>query len=389
MVTRLLKNERGIALLAVLMGIALMTLLVVDFATSAEYGFMSAANQANELRAYYLARSGVSVGLAVLAKDAQTKAIAQQMGGSVGGFPPDSLGDSWASPYPPVKVGGGQFTLSIVDENRKINLNAMIGLVNGAPAVNQKAIAQVGQLLQIVFTEQNIDADPATLTHNILQWIAPAGMNLQGTGGGLNLGFNSALQPRGGPMPTIGDLMLVPGFNEAIFHALLPFVAALPITGQQPGVNAPPPQGGPSSSPTPTPIASASSNGCLPGAGVQVNINTAPPEVIAALEPGLMQNPDLVKELVLARAAAGPLVPNQPGSNTSGYSSPWSAITTAMPCLSQDVFANGQSQYFTITGVGTFAGSRKIVRATFSGYPPPANRGLRGFQGNLISWREL
>jgi len=71
MVTRLRKNERGVALLAVLLGIALMTLVVVDFAMTSGLGFVEAANQANELRASYLARSAIGVGLGLLAVDAE------------------------------------------------------------------------------------------------------------------------------------------------------------------------------------------------------------------------------------------------------------------------------------------------------------------------------
>ena len=63
MVTMLRRNERGVAMLAVLLGVALMTLIVVDFAMTSGLGFVSAANQANELRAGYLARSGINVGL--------------------------------------------------------------------------------------------------------------------------------------------------------------------------------------------------------------------------------------------------------------------------------------------------------------------------------------
>ena len=67
MVTQLRKKDRGVALLAVLLGIALMTLVVMDFAMTSGLGFVSAANQANELRAGYLARSGINVGLGLLA----------------------------------------------------------------------------------------------------------------------------------------------------------------------------------------------------------------------------------------------------------------------------------------------------------------------------------
>ena len=80
MVKRLQKSERGVAMLAVLLGIALMTLVVVDFAMTSGLGFVSAANQANELRASYLARSGINIGLGLLAADARAKQQATDPG---------------------------------------------------------------------------------------------------------------------------------------------------------------------------------------------------------------------------------------------------------------------------------------------------------------------
>ena len=123
MVKRLQKSERGVALLAVLLGIALMTLVVVDFAMTSGLGFVSAANQANELRASYLARSGINVGLGLLAADARAKQQEQT--------PAETLSDPWAVPFPPMPLGGGTVALSIVDEGRKINMNSMIQ--NNAP----------------------------------------------------------------------------------------------------------------------------------------------------------------------------------------------------------------------------------------------------------------
>jgi len=70
------RGERGVALLVTMMALALMTLLVMDFTTSASLGYRAAAGQANELRAEYLARSAVSVGLSLLSTDAQQDALA-------------------------------------------------------------------------------------------------------------------------------------------------------------------------------------------------------------------------------------------------------------------------------------------------------------------------
>ncbi len=232
MVTQLRKKERGVALLAVLLGIALMTLVVMDFAMTSGLGFVSAANQANELRAGYLARSGINVGLGLLAADARTKAQAQ------GQTPVEALTDPWATPFPPIPLEGGTVTLSIVDEARKININSMVQ--NNVP--QPLAIQRVQRL----FTVLDVNVQ---LVQGIVDWITPnTGAGSGGTGD-FYMGLKPPYEPRYGAMPTIADLQMVEGFNEAIFNRVSPFLTVMP----EPGVNA----------------------------------NTAAPQVLAALEPAI------------------------------------------------------------------------------------------------------
>lgn len=317
MVTRLKKSERGVALLAVLLGVALMTLIVVDFAMTSGLGFVSAANQANELRASYLARSGVNVGLGLLAADARAKAQSQTTTSS----PNENLNDVWAAPFPPMPLEGGVVSLTIVDEDRKLNLNAMVQ--NGVQ--NQPAILRIQRLFTIL--DVNVD-----LVQGIIDWITPVGGGALGGGGDYYLGLKPPYQPRYGAMPTMGDLQMVKGFNEAIFNRVSPFLTVMPVT--------------------------------------TVNANTAPPQVLASLEPELMEDQKLVQEIVEARAI-------RPFSQTTDI--------TNLPDLGQigqrlakDVTT--RSQFFTINGTGTYAGARKIITATF-------HRETNGI-GTLAAWHE-
>jgi general secretion pathway protein K len=299
MVTRLKKNERGVALLAVLLGIALMTLVVVDFAMTSGLGFVEAANQANELRAAYLARSAIAIGLGLLAADARSDTQSSS--------PTDTLSDVWAMPFPPMPLEGGTVTLSIVDEARKLNINSMIGQ-NGA--VNA---GQVGKI-QRLFTVLDVNVD---LIQGILDWITP---NSSGDIGGgtaeYYLGLRPPYQPRYGPMPTIADLQMVEGFNESIFNRVSPFLSVMPEAA--------------------------------------VNANTAPPQVLAALEPELTEDQKLVEEIVEARAIR-PF-----GATTDIMNLP--DLANVAQKLSTDVGV--KSTFFTITGTGTYAGARKIITAT-------------------------
>jgi general secretion pathway protein K len=330
MVAMLRRSERGVAILAVLLGIALMTLIVVDFAMTSGLGFVSAANQANELRAGYLARSGINIGLGLLAADARSDAQAQT--------PTDTLNDVWAVPFPPMPLEGGNVSLAIVDETRKLPINSMVK--NGAP--NVLAIAKVQRL----FTILDVNTD---LIQGIIDWITPSGANTSGGGGDFYMRLIPPYQPRYGPMPTIGDLQMVKGFNEAIFNRVSPFLTVMPVQI----VN--------SNNPSALIRAYAAS---------QVNANTASPQVLAALEPELMEDQKIVQEIIEARAI-------RPFSRTTDIMN-LPDVGPVGQRLSQDVVM--RSQFFTITGAGTYAGARKLITATF-------HRETNGI-GTLAAWHE-
>lgn len=320
------RNERGVALLAVLLGVALMTLLVVDFAMTSGVGFVSAANQANELRAGYLARSGISVGLGLLAESARAQTQEKT--------PVDSLNDAWATPFPLMAVGGGSVQLAIVDEARKLSINAMVNQNPGATigqnalgSPNQNAIAKVQRLFMIL----GVNPD---LVQGIISWITPIGAGAAGNSGDYYLGLVPPYQPRYGPMPTIADLRMVQGFNDAVFSQVSPFLTVMNEKG--------------------------------------VNVNTAPPQVLAALEPQWMEDQQIVQEIVEARAIR-PFTQPTDLKNILG--------TAAPPTLERDVTM--QSTYFTITGMGTYAGARRIVSATFQ-RQVQQNTGT----GMLAAWHE-
>ena len=331
MVTRLRRNERGVAILAVLLGVALMTLIVVDFAMTSGLGFVSAANQANELRAGYLARSGISVGLGLLAADARSKEQSQT--------PAETLNDVWAVPFPPMALEGGTVSLSIVDEARKLPINSMVDQYG---TLNQAAIAKIQRLFTILDVNTDLIAD-------IIEWISAGGANAPGGGiAGFYLGLQPPYQPRYGPMPTIGDLQMVKGFNEAIFNRVSPFLTVMPVQIFNPNNPA-------------RMRASATS---------QVNANTASPQVLAALEPELMEDQKIVQEIIEARAI-------RPFSQTTDIMN-LPDVGPVGQRLSQDVVM--RSQFFTISGAGTYAGAREITTATF-------HRETNGI-GTLAAWHE-
>ncbi|HUY18345.1 MAG TPA: type II secretion system minor pseudopilin GspK [Candidatus Binataceae bacterium] len=306
MVTRLKQSERGVALLATLLAIALMTILVVDFTTSSSLGYRSAANQANELRAEYLARSAINVGLALLAQQARVNAAMQK--------PFYALSQPWAMPFPPVPLDGGTASVSIVDDARKLNINELINPRNGA--VNQAVVQILGRLFAIL--QVNPQIIPA-----IVDWLDPD--SIESPGGGAEADYYMRLMPpyapRNGPMPNIGDLRMIRGVDTPTFMLLRQFLTVAPEQ--------------------------------------RVNANTAPPELLASLSPELANDTSLVKEIVEARTRE----PFQNITDISNLSGVGENSDQAMRLLTIT------SSYFTITGVGTYAGARRFIYATFRSSP--------------------
>jgi type II secretory pathway component PulK len=133
-------------------------------------------------------------------------------------------------------------------------------------------------------------------------------------------------------MPTIGDLQMVRGFNEAVFNRVSPFLTVMPVT--------------------------------------TVNANTAAPQVLAALEPELTEDQKIVKDIVEEREI-------RPFSNTTDILN-LPGVGDIGQRLAKDVVV--RSTFFTINGTGTYAGARKIITATF-------HREANGI-GTLAAWRE-
>ncbi|HVC45274.1 MAG TPA: type II secretion system minor pseudopilin GspK [Candidatus Binataceae bacterium] len=298
------RSERGVAMLAALLTISLMTILVVDFTTSSALGYRSAANQADELRALYLARSGIAAGMALLERDA----IADALNNSPGHQPYDALTDIWAMPFPPVPIGGGTVSLVIVDESRKLSINRIYSMRT------QQVDTNYVQVVARLFENIGVSTD---LIPVLVDWLDPDSVE---SPGGAEADYYLQLmppyEPRNAPMPTIGDLRACKGVDDATFAVLSRYLSASPET--------------------------------------LVNPNTAPPEVLAALSPELSNSPGVVKEIIAARMSQ-PFMTVNDFANVPGVGQFAQKI---MPLLTT------RSSYFTIIGEGDFAGARRRVYAS-------------------------
>ncbi len=81
---KLLKDNRGIALLLVLSSLALLSGMVVEFAYNAHVTFNLAFNQKERTQAYYLAESGIQFSRLIISYDKEARKLAEQAGKKLG-----------------------------------------------------------------------------------------------------------------------------------------------------------------------------------------------------------------------------------------------------------------------------------------------------------------
>jgi general secretion pathway protein K len=222
-------GEKGFALVLTLVVTALMVAVAAEMIhqvyvdTSLSRGFRDGQ------QASLLAESGITGGTKLL----QTALSGQSY---------SSLSDKWAQPLK-LEDETGTIEISAVEESGKINLNGLVLPAGDFEPFTQAALKRLGNRLQI----------PEECWSALADWLSSSD---QARSGGAETPYYKTLKPpyaaRNGRLKTLTELSLVKGFTPEIVAKLRPFVT---IYADQPGA----------------PLS-------------QVNINTAPREVVAALD---------------------------------------------------------------------------------------------------------
>lgn len=237
-------GERGIALLLALLTMVLLTVVVTEFTFSTQVQYRRAAMWLNGRRAALLADGGIALASEVLHQD--------RLFGNT-----DALSDIWARELPPIDTGAGMLSVRIEDEQAKLNLNA---LASGA-------LSPAGRRFSNLLAR--LDLDPS-LTSPVADWLdrnRDPGPGVLAAESEWYANATPPYEPRNGPMRSYAELALVRGFTPLVLAKLRRFVTV------------------------------------LPQADVKVNANTAPPEVLRAMDPRL-DDEFLVRRLVETRATS-------------------------------------------------------------------------------------
>jgi general secretion pathway protein K len=223
-------GAKGAALVLAMLLAALASSIVAGLLWHQQLWLRQYDFQRDQSQAQSLARSGIDWARLILQEDARTSSI-------------DHFGEQWAIRLPLTPLDNGEIGGGITDQQGLFNLNA---LVKGG-IVQPDMLARYARLLALLDL-------PAPLAPALVDWLDADGEITPG--GGVEDGYYVALTPprlaANRLLVTPDELGLVAGYSPEVLIRLRPFVTALPAA-----------------------------------ASIAVNVNTAPPEVLAATLDGL------------------------------------------------------------------------------------------------------
>lgn len=199
-------SNKGIALVITLLVLTLLMVIILEFNLGMRVEARAAANFRDDMKAYYLARSGVTFATALLEEDAKTdpKNV-------------DSLNELWAQKIPPIPLGDGFVSIEITDEQGKFSVNK---LDSGFMPVNGPIMRSwMVRLLE----EFELKGE---LAYTIADWIdknddeeLPDGAESR-----YYEGLEEPYQTKNKPLDSLQELRLIKGMDDDTFTRLKNFL---------------------------------------------------------------------------------------------------------------------------------------------------------------------
>ncbi len=222
-------RQGGAAVLVAMLVVAMAAMAASSFMFRSQVEWRRLENLTRQDQARWVLRAADQWAASVLQDDARHSSV-------------DHRGEAWATQLPPVEAEGFRVSGKIDDQDGRFNLNNLVA--NGK--INPEQLAIFMRLLRALHLPENLavlvadwlDADDIPLNDDSAESAYYAGLS-------------PPYQAANRPLSRVNELLRVKGFDRNVFSVLLPFVTALPSK---------------------TPI----------------NVNTAPPEVLAALVDGLV-----------------------------------------------------------------------------------------------------
>ena len=197
-------QERGVALITVMLILALATILAVSMSSRQQLDIHRSANVFNFEQAYQYVLGAESWAKQILKRDFNNNKI-------------DSFEDDWATVLPPLPIEGGQMSGQIEDLQARFNLNNLVQ--NGKP--NKLYVERFKTLVANIGINQD-------LSSVVVDWID---LNQQtgflGAEDNEYLNLIPAYRAANQVIADVSELLLIKGVDFETYEKLRPFVCVL------------------------------------------------------------------------------------------------------------------------------------------------------------------
>ncbi len=343
-------RDRGVVLLVVLFFALLLASSIVTFVKRSTIDAMITRNREAASRADALARGGIRLAGALLLEDR----LRETAGASL---PIDTELDRWAEGLELETPDGAKLRVRIEDTGARLNLNALFAV----DEAGELAAKETAEPFLIALLEKAVDEIPRPpgeksyevreLADNLIDFVDSDEVRVQG--GGEDTWYQQQQPPDRPPnhaLFSVDELRLVEGFDADLVEALRPYVSVYPYA---PG-------------------------GCEREAvGCGVNVNTAPPHVLALLyyDDGVelrLAPEDVVRRILELRQKGEAICP--PSQSEEACTPIGEIVTNAV--FPPPTFA---SQIFVVTAEARVGELRRTIEAVVDRSP--------GIELRLLSWR--
>ena len=354
-------SEKGIVLVIVIIVIAILMILVTDLIYFTQIDSEISMNTRDEVKARYIAKSGVQV--AAGAFSAQALEELSAMMGSVGGSAGRDDG-LWALSVPYFPVGQGSVSITITDERSKINLNSLVS--TDSNIVDQQVLAELRELFRLLGVDTSKSERFLSSLVNWLDVPKEGTVNDQDSAGA-NADFYAGLQPayriKDGPLDTVEEIRMVDGMDDEFYNTVKDYVTVYPIDKK---------------------INFSTASRVVMVAALKAATVPAIPGQGSDIDPIDDSTAEQIVDEILEARKNDPIVDSKKVRDIVRDVDPTSQIIAGLVGLGQ---GTGESEVFTVRSegiLGEASPTRRIIEAVIK-----KKRQGREFVVDIVTWKEL
>ena len=220
--------QRGIVLVIVVITIAILSTIVIDFIYSTRVSYEISANSSNDIQARHIAKSGVRVVRGVLRKK-NLEDIPVLKGVLAQAVKSQNGAGGWGLSISSFPIGDGNISLEVADERSKVNLNALVDQKSNR--VDFQVRTQLNELFRFLGVEtEKADLFVASLV-NWLDGAAAGGGNNQepdGAGADHYAKLENPYYIKDGLLDSVEEIRMIQGMDKDFFFRVRDYLTVYP-----------------------------------------------------------------------------------------------------------------------------------------------------------------